>query len=896
MTFLIIVSNFEEEIPALKSFLTKRLLLGVGGGRIDETDNNAVDASISHINEENKKEEHSLTSQKSLSTTATSKYQHEIDAAIERGKAKRTTKDQVASQQHKQQNTNTVKIPNAPQQTEMYKQMEDNIARLRSIYERTKQQNDEDEDNDDWPNTHVVAAIQYADYLRHRDTTIHDGGTYQMTSIDVYTSAIQTLERIRRNAITNGKDVRYPENRDVNDTPSSSSSSSLSLLPQSLYSSSYTGLNRELFLDIDTKSIDGALCASYTGLGKVYFMSNMFTLAVSSYDQCLVYDSIYLDSLTYRAQALLILGKYDDAGRDYIHVLQTDTERLFVDAITGLAKILVAKDDAVTGGWDYLVELLNVEIPKRTDAYKKAVSASSTNSNTPGIVKHHADALRRMHHAMFVYHDVKTMNASMAWKHLSKGNKYKLSTIPPFNVNVERERIARTKAVFQKSFFPSGIGSQTHAPIFIIGFVRSGSTLLERILDAHPLIVGTGEDSVFNGRLDYIRNEIVKASVNGDLRVLHETVKRLGDDVVADMKSRWETIDAVTSKREHGDVNDDIDRPYPTRFADKMLTNYNNVGFIHLLFPNALILHVAREPMDTLLSAYKHDFPPGGLDYTSDFTGLAELYHSYRDVMQHWDTVLPGRVTHIRYEDMVTNLPTIAPGIIKAAGVPWDPTVLDFHTKKQAVNTLSTTQVRKGLYSHHFESWKRYEEFLGPLIKLVGSEVKYDLKTTLPTTVTALPSSVSPVIGDDNEFLAIALPQAVVLIRHGEKDVGDDLNKRGRERAQCLANHFKYAHFTHLFAFNDKHSNRPVETITPLSEMTGVLINTSFDRDNVKGLVKHIRELPASAKVLICWEHSYLKKIAEHLGVKKVHKYKSDEYDLQWTVQNGVLTSTNEHC
>lgn len=138
--------------------------------------------------------------------------------------------------------------------------------------------------------------------------------------------------------------------------------------------------------------------------------------------------------------------------------------------------------------------------------------------------------------------------------------------------------------------------------------------------------------------------------------------------------------------------------------------------------------------MDTLLSAYKHDFPPGGLDYTSDFVGLAGLYHSYRDVMRHWDMVLPGRVTHIRYEDMVTNLAHVAPGIIEAAGVPWDPMVLNFHTKKHAVNTLSSTQVRRGLYSHHFESWKRYKEFLGPLMTLVGSEVRYDLKTTLPKT------------------------------------------------------------------------------------------------------------------------------------------------------------------
>jgi len=337
-----------------------------------------------------------------------------------------------------------------------------------------------------------------------------------------------------------------------------------------------------------------------------------------------------------------------------------------------------------------------------------------------------------MHHAMFQYHDIKSKNVSEAWKHLSKGNEYKMSTLEPFDEAFEKDKVSRLKSVFTEGFWSGGMGSETKTPIFIIGFVRSGSTLLERILDAHPLIVGTGEDSVFNGRLDSIRNDIIKASTAGQNEFLR-TVKKLADDVVTDMRKRWEIIDANT-KSEAADLPPQGKTQDPTRFVDKMLSNYMNVGFIHLLFPNALILHVAREPMDSIFSAFKHDFPPGGFDYTSDFASLASLYHNYRDVMEHWDRVLPGRVTHIRYEDLVKDLPGMAPQILEKASVPWDPAVLKFHQKKQAVNTLSTTQVRKGVYSHHLKGWKRYEEYLGPLLKRIGSRVEFKLNTSLTTS------------------------------------------------------------------------------------------------------------------------------------------------------------------
>ena len=637
----------------------------------------------------------SLPTAPSMTTT----YQNnEVDSAtIEYKQKKESLKKQQQQQTSKSTNKGNKKTrPTGPKSSPLYKQMEEKIIQLRELYEKSHGTSSE-----------YLTAIQYADYLKYRDATIHDGGTYQMEAIEVYTRAINLLEYIWRKKLANGEDVR--------------------LSTSSATAQGYEGLNRELFLDYADKSTEGMICAALSGLGKVYFMANMFDKAVQSYEQCLSYDHDYLDSLTYRAQSNLILGKYNDAGRDYKRVMEKDTDRIFLDSFTGLAKVLTAKEDAVEEGWEFLVKSLEIELPRLEEIHERI----KLSPNNPGGSKHYADGLKRMHHTYFAYHDVKTKNASEAWTHLSKGNEYKLSTVDPFDAASEKERVLRVKQVFTPNFFPEGIGSQTRTPIFIIGFVRSGSTLLERILDAHPLIVGTGEDSVFNGRLDTIRNEIVKASMAGDSSVLFKKVKQLADDVVADMKSRWEVIDANMHNEDGDDEEDKEERPYPTRFADKMLTNYYNVGFIHLLFPNALILHVAREPMDTLLSAFKHDFPPGGLDYTSEFPGLAQLYHGYRDVMEHWDTVLPGRVTHIRYEDLVTDLPNLAPRIIDVAGVPWDPSVLDFHKKKQAVNTLSTTQVRKGVYSHHFKGWKRYEEYLEPLIKRVGKRVKYDLKTTV---------------------------------------------------------------------------------------------------------------------------------------------------------------------
>lgn len=523
----------------------------------------------------------------------------------------------------------------------------------------------------------LMQGILAADAMRMYDMQYHEGGTYEQPALELYGELVEKAweQRGRVSGLSN------------------------------------SSCNDEVSLDYSEKSPDGVLCALYSGWGKMFYMSNMFERAVEAYNGCLEkIDPMYLDAVNSRGSSLIVLGRYEEAGRDFLKVINEDKNRFFMDAFTGLARVLEAKEEVVEGGWDTVVEPI-----------EELIMMLSPQGNDPNA----ASVLGRLHHVLFTYNEAKTKDYSTAFHHLSLAHKFKLATLPKWSGEMEKMKVDQIKSIFRRGFWSQEMGSSTKVPIFIIGFVRSGSTLLERILDAHPSIAGTGENSVFNGRLDDIRNQIVKASnIGGDLG---KVTKRLGDEVVEEMERRWKVIDANTGKESNEDLVSE-----PLRLADKMLTNYYNVGFIEMLFPNALILHVAREPMDSIFSAFKHNFPSGTLDYTSDIQGVADLYEAYRAVMDHWEEVLPGRVTHIRYEDMVNDFEGVARAIIAATGLPWHDDVLQFHKKKHAVNTYSSTQVRKGIYKSSMKSWMRYEKELRPLVKKVGARVRYDLATTVP--------------------------------------------------------------------------------------------------------------------------------------------------------------------
>ena len=458
----------------------------------------------------------------------------------------------------------------------------------------------------------IYKALSLADALYQRDLTYHDGGSAQEESISTYKIAIQLIETKRNKAIA----ANLPTNK----------------LTISSFSTSFGNLNDELFLDNNSKSIDGLLLNAYCNLAKQYYMANMFEKAVESYDQALAIEPQYLDALNSRGSTLIILGQYEQAASDFLQVLHLDRDHIIVDAFTGLAKILVAKESVVPEGWQSMVGMMEDLIVQK-EAQLSALQNNYMNNQEIASGKSHLVAdLKKLHLALFSYHDHKTKLVDQAWDHLAQANAHKMSSIPPYNSDLEAKKIEAIKQVFGPGFWPVGVGHRSKAPIFIVGFVRSGSTLLERLLDAHPLIVGTGEDSVFNGRLAQIRDAVVQASTTGRVESIQTTVLEQAKQVLTITKRRWLQIEKNSANDSVHDLDQDTNAatPSPKRFVDKMLTNYVNIGFIHLLFPSALILHVAREPMDTIFSSFKHDFPPSALDYTSEFRSLAQMYRGYR--------------------------------------------------------------------------------------------------------------------------------------------------------------------------------------------------------------------------------------------------------------------------
>jgi tetratricopeptide (TPR) repeat protein len=262
-------------------------------------------------------------------------------------------------------------------------------------------------------------------------------------------------------------------------------------------------------------------------------------------------------------------------------------------------------------------------------------------------------------------------------------------------------RDAFPKEVFENRKYE---GLSDDRPVFIVGMPRSGSTLVEQILSSHPAVYGAGEVKYLSIALGKLRDRFPS------LPKYPEMVAKLTPAQMGIAANGY--LQALTANS--GDAK---------KVTDKLLTNYFFVGLLNLFYPNAKVIHTLRDPVDTCLSGFtklfKDDMP-----HSYDLGELGRYYGKYREVMKHWEEVLPeGFMTTVVYEDVVADTEKEAKRLIEFLGLPWDEKCVDFHKSDRPVKTASVAQVRKPIYKTSVQRWKKYGQGLQPLVDAIDGKV-----------------------------------------------------------------------------------------------------------------------------------------------------------------------------
>lgn len=268
------------------------------------------------------------------------------------------------------------------------------------------------------------------------------------------------------------------------------------------------------------------------------------------------------------------------------------------------------------------------------------------------------------------------------------------------------KRVDRYIAQFTRAFIEArqGWGSDSRRPVFVLGMPRSGTTLVEQIIAAHPDAHGYGELT----ELGRLTKRLPQRA--GTLQRWPEAVAALSRPLI-----KWGADEYLAS----------LQARHPTsaaRVVDKAPNNFSHIGLIALLFPKATIVWCRRDPRDICVSIYGENF---GLSqkHATDLADIGFFYRQHMRLMRHWLEVAGGQIYQCSYEALVAEPEAQSRKLIEAVGLPWDDRCLRFHEADRPVLTPSRWQVRSPMYSDARGRWKRYERHLGPLIEALGDDV-----------------------------------------------------------------------------------------------------------------------------------------------------------------------------
>ena len=311
------------------------------------------------------------------------------------------------------------------------------------------------------------------------------------------------------------------------------------------------------------------------------------------------------------------------------------------------------------------------------------------------------DATIRLHFAYAkALEDIKSYDESFS--HLEIGNRLQ-NQITPVNEESQEQYLSSQISFFDQAYFENSEPvvhklKKMRQPVFIVGMPRSGTSLIEQILDSHEEIFGAGELKDFPDAL----SEVLKNKYFPEPKGFAP----LNDSQFQEVGQRY--LDRVWNKNDKHKI-----------IVDKMPGNFLNLGAIYRALPHAKIIHAMRDPMDSCFSNFSKLFKED-LRFSYSQSSLGLYYQRYHRIMTHWKSVLPDDfILDLPYEEMVEDTEKKAKELTSFLGLKWDPNCLDFHKNKRPVRTASMMQVRRPIYKTSVQRWKNFAQYLKPLYQLV---------------------------------------------------------------------------------------------------------------------------------------------------------------------------------
>lgn len=263
-----------------------------------------------------------------------------------------------------------------------------------------------------------------------------------------------------------------------------------------------------------------------------------------------------------------------------------------------------------------------------------------------------------------------------------------------------------------KEFMASPISSENAfgdcTPIFIVGFPRTGSTLIERILSSHKDVEAIGETQHVENILRILSGIEVKGRMSDSM------IESLTPERLAGFSEMYrDSIGYLLSGKKY--------------FIEKLPFNFQYIGFIAKAIPNAKFIYTDRHPMDCCLAMYKQLFTWAYM-YSYDFNDLADYFIAHQSLKKHWENVLgTEKLITVKYESFVESVEEQTATLLEKLGLPFDEQCLNFENNQRASMTASSVQVRNKVHNQSVGLWKKFMPNLQPLADALGDKgVKID--------------------------------------------------------------------------------------------------------------------------------------------------------------------------